>query len=176
MAVIPVNKKQGQDYGDPNLHSLNQLIAQLRANGLVTTPVDIKEIAEFLGLEVSYELMEKDISGYLEFKNGSWVVGVNAQQHSSRQRFTIAHEIAHYVLHRNPNEKVVDFTFARRNEEQHPRERQADEFAAQLLMPEDSVRDAIAQGQTSLEQLAQEFEVSGLAMRYRVQSLGYTVK
>jgi Zn-dependent peptidase ImmA (M78 family) len=53
-------------------------------------------------------------------------------------------------------------------------EREADAFAAELLMPEDQVRAAIRNGNRSLNDLASEFGVSSLAMKYRLQGLRYT--
>lgn len=52
-------------------------------------------------------------------------------------------------------------------------EYEANEFAANLLMPKERVRDEIRNGVTSLKSLAEKFGVSILAMKYQVQKLGY---
>lgn len=148
---------------------------RLAAAGLLDVPVNVRAIAEFLGLEVVEEPMDDDLSGYLEFRGGVWVVGVNAFHHQNRKRFTIAHEIAHFVLHSGQQVSFHDKTFARRADDANPMEREADRFAAQLLMPEAKVRQLIASGLTTLSGLAAQFGVSALAMRYRVQTLGYQV-
>ena len=119
--------------------------------------------------------MDDDLSGYLEFRGGVWMVGVNAFHHPNRKRFTIAHEIAHFVLHSGQQASFHDRTFARRADDANPMEREADRFAAQLLMPEADVRELIRLGVTTLSGLAGHFGVSALAMRYRVQNLGYQV-
>ena len=63
-------------------------------------PVDVLQMAKRLGLEVRKEPAEADLSGFL-FRNegnGTAVIGVNSNQPPNRQRFTIAHELAHYLL------------------------------------------------------------------------------
>lgn len=52
-------------------------------------------------------------------------------------------------------------------------ERQADDFAAKLLMADADVKGAIDKGMRNLNDLALQFEVSSLAMRFRLESLGY---
>lgn len=175
MAVVPAARAQTHVPTGP-INSPEGLRSRLSEAGLYDIPVQIEEVAEFLGIEVVRELMEDNISGYLEFRDGVWVAGVNALHHPNRQRFTIAHEIAHYFLHRDPAKKFIDQNFARRNTAGGEDERAADNLAADLLMPEDKVRSEIQSGNTSLKSLANLFRVSSLAMRYRVQNLGYLVK
>ncbi|MGO4221853.1 ImmA/IrrE family metallo-endopeptidase [Lysobacter sp. TAF61] len=158
------------------IESLESLHARLRRSGLLSVPLNVHVVAEFLGLEVSEEVMDDDISGFLEYRSGRWVVGVNSLHHSNRQRFTIAHEIAHYILHRDHEQSFVDQTFARRSDSPDRMERDADRFAAELLMPESEVRKLIDGGCTSLQELAAKFKVSALAMRFRVQSMSYQVR
>jgi predicted transcriptional regulator len=155
--------------------SLEALHQRLKTAGLTGVPMNINAVAEFLGLDVIEEIMDDDLSGYLEFRQGAWVAGVNALHHKNRQRFTIAHEIAHYVLHRDRAASFHDQTFARRASSTDQMEKEADRFAANLLMPEGSVRQAIQNGATSVAALAEIFGVSALAMKYRVQTLGYQV-
>ena len=176
MAVVPLNTISSSVF--PRKHFLNydDLHTRLDNARLLRIPVDIYGVAEFLGLEISEELMDEDLSGYLEFKDGVWMIGVNSLHHINRKRFTVAHEIAHYVLHRDPNRNFVDKVFARRLADHNPEERAAEGFAAKLLMPEDKITERISDGETSLQSLAKVFQVSALAMKYRVQTLGYIVK
>lgn len=148
---------------------------RLRANNLLKTPIDIYSIAEFLGLEVQEEAMDDEMSGYIEPRGSAWTIGVNSYHHPNRQRFTIAHELGHFLLHR-PREKHTDVTFARRSGQRNTVENQADSFAAQLLMPEAEVRKLIADGETSLERLAAHFQVSAMAAKFRAETLGYKVR
>ena len=50
--------------------------------------------------------MENYLSGSLSYKDGVWIMTVNSKQHPRRQRFTLAHELAHYILHK---EKTQSF-------------------------------------------------------------------
>jgi Zn-dependent peptidase ImmA (M78 family) len=176
MAVVVLKTNANIKKDRQLINSLDDLCKRLEKAELFGTPVDIEGIAEFLGLEISEEIMEDDISGYLEFKDGAWVIGVNSLHHINRRRFTIAHEIAHFILHRDPNRNFVDVVFARRRDDATAMEKEADDFAAKLLMPAEKLRAEINNGQTSLQALASLFKVSALAMKYRVQTLGYSVK
>lgn len=113
------------------------------------------------------------MSGYLERRGERWIMGVNAFHHRVRQRFTMAHELGHFALHRNDYSRFDDVTFSRRNSDPSRMERDADQFAADLLMPEVQVRAEIGKGIRGLNDLARQFDVSSLAMRYRLESLGY---
>jgi Zn-dependent peptidase ImmA (M78 family) len=155
--------------------TLEALRERLRSAGLLTVPLNVRAVAEFLGVEVVEEAMDDDLSGYLEMRNGHWVAGINAFHHNNRKRFTVAHEIAHLLLHSSDETSFHDRTFARREAEGKPMEREADAFAAALLMPANDVRQAIAAGETSLSTLAERFKVSALAMKFRVMKLGYRV-
>lgn len=174
MAVV--RKFSSQPKAQPDtIRAERELNERLSAAGLAQVPMNIEAVAEFLGLEVVEEIMDNDLSGYLEERNGSWIVGVNALHHKNRRRFSIAHEIAHYVLHVGQQQQFRDTTFARRTSESNPMERDADNFAANLLMPENRVRELISSGVTTLSGLAENFGVSALAMKYRVKELGYQV-
>lgn len=160
---------------ESNFSEREAAMRRLKKNNLLKTPVNVYSVAEFLGLEVQEEAMDDELSGYIEPRRSGWVIGVNAYHHPNRQRFTVAHEIGHFLLHK-PSEKHVDITFARRSGRKNIMENEADAFAASLLMPEDEMRVLIAGGETSLERLAAHFGVSAMAAKYRAQSLGYTVR
>lgn len=176
MAVV---RKRVSAVGSPiaGVRIQENLHQRLLEASLLAVPINILAIAEFLGLEVVEEPMDDDLSGYLEQRSGTWVVGVNSLHHKNRKRFTVAHEIAHFVLHSAEKDSFHDQTFARRNgvSGANHMEREADNFAANLLMPEGDVRRLVASGVTTLSGLAERFGVSALAMKYRVQNLGYRV-
>ena len=104
------------------------------------------------------------------------LIGVNKLHHRNRNRYTLAHELGHYILHKDKNVDLVDTTFFRNNETDSI-EYMANEFAAKLLMPEDKVRDFVDnQGIKNIGELAEKFVVSASAMKYRIISLGYKLK
>ena len=65
-------------------------------------PVDIYRMADALGIEVQERELPQSISGKIEddYFDG-YVITVNSKHGGTRKRFTVAHEIAHYVLHRD---------------------------------------------------------------------------
>lgn len=93
----------------------------------------------------------------------------NADEISYRNRFTLAHELGHVLLGHvhegNPQER--DTTFGNST----PVERAANTFAAELVMPEQKVRE-LFQGASSVQQMSEAFGVSNAAMSFRLRNLG----
>lgn len=138
-------------------------------------PVDVIAIAEEIGLPV-YEddAMPDNISGML-LKNAElggssgYCVIVNASHHINRKRFTVAHEIAHYILHRDEIGDEVKDNALYRSHLSNAIEAQANKFAADILMPWDLVNrmtsNLLSQDVASL---ARKFQVSQSAMAIRL--------
>lgn len=147
-------------------------------------PVPVEEIATKLGATVVYEAMDRSVSGLLVRDDDSTVMGINATHPEVRQRFSIAHEVGHLVLHRG-RPMVVDHVRLNLRDDRSSaatdyEEIQANAFAAELLMPRDLVlralRDVDAERSGSearvVSDLAQVFGVSEQAMEYRLVNLG----
>ncbi|MCX6373029.1 MAG: ImmA/IrrE family metallo-endopeptidase [Actinobacteria bacterium] len=88
---------------------------------------------------------------------------------SGRRRFTIAHEIGHFVLH---EERCRPVHYGSVAEAGRAEEREADAFAAELLMPEPLVREAVREHGPDVNRLADRFEVGRKAMQARLRELG----
>lgn len=143
-------------------------------------PVDVEALAEALGVDVAYAYLESDTSGMLErLSNGrGYRITVNALDPATRQRFTIAHELGHYMLHRQIVGDGVDDDRAYRstnvgryhNTAIGPKqETEANRFAANVLMPRDLIEKvAERKGTHSPADLAREFGVSEHAMSIRL--------
>ena len=138
-----------------------------------STPVPIDAIIAEVGLPLCYESLGDNISGYIERQNGSYRIVVNSNHAPARQRFTAAHELGHYIYHRDLlGEGVGDNRAYRAEGTERPNpnirpmhERQANSFAANVLMP----RHRLALlGQDSTASLASMFQVSQEAMRIRL--------
>src|SRR5271167_4116851 len=65
-------------------------------------PVDVKLLIKELGLKFSEVNYGHEISGAIE-KSGddTYVITVNSRDSDTRKRFTMAHELGHYILHRD---------------------------------------------------------------------------
>jgi Zn-dependent peptidase ImmA (M78 family) len=147
--------------------------------------VPIEKIASGLGLQVRYEPLDGDLSGCLvRPAGGTPTVGINSQQNSNRQRFTLAHECAHFLLHEG-EEVILDRTFHvnRRDtvsqKAENPEEIEANYFAAELLMPGEFLAQDLKGRSLDLlddeliEGLARKYQVSQQAFTYRLANLGF---
>ena len=94
---------------------------------------------------------------------------MNTNHPAVRQRFTLAHELGHAVLHHGS--KHIDY---RRNfsAPDDPREVEANKFAAELLMPEGEFRGVWASRYADRARVAAYFGVSEDAAKYRAANLG----
>lgn len=133
----------------------------------------IKE--NFDDIKVEETALASDVSGKLEFKNGVWVMTVNSQHPIVRQRYTLGHELGHYLNHRDSVKSFEDTVYFR-SKQKSSMEYMADQFAAQLLMPEDDIKKLVGEGVKTVKEMASRFEVSLEAMKYRLEELGYIVK
>ncbi len=151
----------------------------------------IKGLASRLGLIVVEERLPKDTAAVLLYspRCGSasgYKIVVNQDDPPERQRFSVAHEIGHFVLHRgDPDFKVLhdDENYGEivplfpvvgnsfRNGAKSRVEREANQFAAALLMPANLVRANVNYRLESVQNLAREFYVSFDAMDQRVREL-----
>jgi hypothetical protein len=137
-------------------------------------PVPVEEIAEdLLGLAVG-ESEALQVSGMLlPAERRIWL---NAREGKARRRFTLAHELGHWVCQHLEGKtapvycRVADVQLEPTSAAR-AREREANLFAAELLMPEHAVREEWPRTATALE-LAQLFGVSGDAMQWRLYSFG----
>lgn len=92
---------------------------------------------------------------------------------SERNRFTIAHELAHYILHFLPNVGPQnDAPFRIERYGNTAVEREANLFASAFLMPEAQFRDAYSQFDGDLSAVATTFKVSEVAAQARAKMLG----
>jgi Zn-dependent peptidase ImmA (M78 family) len=139
----------------------------------VPLPVDPAAIAHQLGVRVYVAQMESDIAGSLVKQPGADpIIYLNSQDARTRQRFTCAHELGHYVQRANKGELEFQFKDERAKLASlgtNADERFANAFAAALLMPEHLVR-----GHRNLSPMeaALKFGVSTEAMAFRRKNLG----
>lgn len=148
-----------------------------------TFPRNIVEICNRLGIVVQEtEKFPNDISGVIFKENNKYVILVNGLHSIGRQSFTIAHELGHYILHKDlldeNNELVshiksnnIDCPALARGLNYNQMEREANNFAAEILMPEKEFLEECEQA-ISIEEVAQYFGVSVQAATIRANNLG----
>jgi Zn-dependent peptidase ImmA (M78 family) len=153
--------------------------------GVKTPPVPVERIAKTLGVMVQYAPFDDELSGMAFLKGGVAIIGVNSNHHPNRQRYTIAHELAHICLHRGELEAAVHVDQSSVNslrrdlvskEGTDPLEREANAFAAELLMPKRLLAGELDDRMLDLDDdrllaLAKRFKVSLMALQYRLQRM-----
>lgn len=162
-----------------------QAEALLKRFEVAELPVPVEKIATGLGAVVQRVPADDDLSGFILQQPGrdAAIIGVNAGHAPTRQNFTIAHELGHFVLH-DLDDVHVDRGFSVRlrsatsKEGTDVEEKEANLFAAELLMPatllrnEVQVVDAVDQDDESkIRELAEKFGVSTQAMMFRLAYL-----
>lgn len=140
-------------------------------------PVNVDMLARDLGLLVFHQTgLGADIAGKIirdtrKMASAGYIIFVNASDNPRRQRFTIAHEIAHYVLHRDLIGDGITDSALYRSSLGDDYERQANRLAADILMPAQLVRAVYRSGVVSYAPLAEAFQVSMEAIKIRLQEL-----
>ena len=140
-------------------------------------PVDVESIAHDLGVRVVRDFLGPKISGKIQRDTtGTYTIVVNAGESPARQRFTIAHELAHYLYHRDligdgvsdsPAYRAPDETIYQTTRLEKRHEVQANQFAANLLMPKELVGSLETHFDLAMPQLAERLGVSLPALRVR---------
>jgi Zn-dependent peptidase ImmA (M78 family) len=146
----------------------------LAATGIARPPVVVERVAAKCGVRALKWDFEDAVSGLLLDLDSGPVIGFNSQQSRGRQRFTIAHELGHYLLGHHENFHIDLASSTNHGESANYSwrdERAANDFAAELLMPFSMVV-AQARLEPSAQLLAKKFEVSREAMGFRLINLG----
>ena len=143
-----------------------------------SVPVDVEGLARALGIMVRENFLPDDLSGMIEpSEKGAYVITVNASHASTRKRFTIAHELGHFLMHASligsgiGDDRAYRSTSTGRysNPNIGPKEEtEANKIAAAILMPVDLIKARKEQGVDSPQRLAEEFGVSEHAMSIRL--------
>lgn len=146
-------------------------------------PVNIEGAVRALGISlVKNANLPEGIAGHIKrLPSGGFEIASTKADHYYRQRFTMAHELGHYVLHRSLIGSGVDDDTKYRSTAAGEfynsmidvyHERQANSFAANILMPEVLVRDLVgANPHFKLKDFATRFQVSPSAMRWQLKNL-----
>ena len=154
---------------------------------IASAPIPVERIAVALGATIRRSPLDESLSGMVFLKGRKPIIGVNSRHHQNRQRFTIAHETAHLVLHRETivEDVHVDRRFPvlmRDTNSATGMERieiEANRFAAELLMPTFLLSRALRtrgfdiDDEEPLKKLARNFQVSTQALQYRISNSGW---
>lgn len=165
----------------------------LEEHGALRHPVPVEDLAAALGISIQYSATDEEVSGFLyRDAGGTTIIGVNSNHHQNRQRFTIAHELGHFLLHvrsgvhvdSTMNGPLVLLRSELSSEGRDLEEIEANAFASELLMPAllfehdlqvyaplDLMDDHTLDD--AFSELASRYQVSKQAITFRVARLGY---
>lgn len=139
-------------------------------------PVKLGALAKELGIQVKLSSLPMNCSGLIHKVGNEYEIKVNRHETRERQRFTLAHELAHFLLHRHivdsKDEGIKDDVLYRSGEAKQI-EYEANRLAADLIMPKNEIRKRLSRkglqlSEELIENLANEFGVSKAAMEIRV--------
>jgi Zn-dependent peptidase ImmA (M78 family) len=170
----------------PSVNPFDQAEKLLARLAIKSPPTPVEKIAKELHVQVRFAPFDDELSGMIYIKEGVPIIGVNSLHHPNRQRFTIAHELGHFELHRQMITSAihVDKNFPALNRDSKSAtgteqiEIQANQFAAELLMPRALIEQELARKQYDIdddgpmEELAKKFRVSKQALEYRIRTRG----
>lgn len=171
--------------------TIYQVVRELRQTYAVDDFMDLERIVKDHNIKVKQaDLTAKGYSGYVARKaDDTWEIVINSTQTTGRKRFTIAHELGHFFLHADRITKgkaridQIDYIEKQNldteiDDYMHIEEVEANQFAAEVLMPESIVRRIAKSSYTinsdARRALADYFRVSPSAMYYRLKYLGYS--
>jgi len=148
--------------------------------------IDVIELANNYGIKV---FSSNEVKGgtFIAFDKelNSYEIYVSSKESRERQRFSIAHELAHFIQHK---EKIQEFGIVGRQNMRSlsaKEEGEADSLAAEILMPSSCVQDFLSENNITKEckitdklvdKFANEFEVSAPASRIKLRDMGYYVR
>lgn len=170
--------KRNKIQGTPDYRKATQL-AQEQLKSISSFPVDVHLIAEQKGLRIDYRPLDEDTSGVLLIDKK--IIIVNSNHHENRQRFSIAHELGHFLLHGSRQIFLDDNRMFLRSKEAYEgvyeEEIEANTFAAELLMPIKTIREFLecrsSIDSIAIEALARFLHVSNQALTFRLINLGF---
>jgi len=164
--------------------------ALLEKNDVVPGAIPVEKIAKSYGISLRIDEVDNDLSGFLyrDHKAKNVIIGANKSHHPNRQRFTIAHELGHYLLHEGElvhldsdrGAFMLNLRDSVSSKGEDNDEREANLFAAELLMPAKFLKQElegqdldILEASGLLQKLARKYKVSPEALTFRLANLGY---
>ena len=189
MAIIRRNPHENKK-NEHNLKNIGEIIQHAKSNDISIMPFDIRNYIKLCtDIVINDEKMaEEHLSGYIEKRSSGYVMGINQYHSENRKRFTIAHELAHYLYDEDMLDKgkkhyeeiFFEPLFGKHlenvktnlqrdgNFSNDQREQRANFFAASLLILEENLILELEK-EKDIERLAEIFQVSPAAMYIRLK-------
>jgi len=159
-------------------------------------PVNIEEKIRKENIELDkycFDLKE-DILGEIKKENGKFKINIQARDHYYRKRFTMGHEFAHFILHKEilgdgvddgkVGDKLYRAIFRKNDKITSKEEVDANRYSAKLLIPDDLANyiysnffkdfkkdDSLDIDLNFLDFLSKKFQVSTAVISFRIKNL-----
>ncbi|NOW46687.1 hypothetical protein FHW96_002847 [Novosphingobium sp. SG751A] len=165
----------------PEWRHLPERVRELIKQFHDVAPVRLPDLARALGVPVKAATLAPGISGEVRPDgNGGFIARINRHDPKKRQRFSVAHELAHVLLHADQIGEGITDDVLYRSTLSNRVEAEANRLAADILMPDDLVLEylEIAEergGAGLIIYLAEAFSVSEAAMKIKLDQLGVAV-
>lgn len=167
-------------------NAIKQAEAFCKKHNIQSYPVDILKICKDLDIVVYSQNLEQGVSGLIliskddirEYDNFKKVIVVNDKDSNARKRFTIAHELGHYILHKT--DEMDYYAHRENNADMYSSEEiDANSFASEILMPTNLVNDILENyglketgiSDEMISCISREFFVSQAAAEVRLKKL-----
>ncbi|AOR24989.1 ImmA/IrrE family metallo-endopeptidase (plasmid) [Clostridium taeniosporum] len=143
--------------------------------------IDLLQITERVPIKIIRTVFDNEnLSGFIGFKKGTFIIVTNTNHKLGSERFTIAHEICHLINNRTSIKKnpIIEVLSCDNND---PKEIRANAFAAELLMPKDDIKEQLNTLTKNMNkditssiivQLQQKYGVSYIAITKRLNEIG----
>ena len=151
-------------------------------------PVNIEEQirSEGIILNKSYLDFEKGICGELKKENGKFIINISWVDHYYRKRFTMAHELGHFILHKDligngvDDNKEYKKLYRTNNKITNAQEAEANDYAAKVLMPEEAII-ALAKLTKIIKSVKSEVDIDilwldYLSKKFQVSKEAFTIR
>lgn len=162
-----------------NVRELTKSVCERTFKGEVKYPVDLNRIAEEFNLPIYYEKLDDNLAGCFIAEDKGAAIVLNNNDAVVRQRFTLAHELGHFISYKIQEKtgKIFDERSTLAGLGTDPEEIFANKFAAELLMPKDEFMNKFKEFKNNhhdlecLDYLAKHFNVSRQAIEIRYDNL-----
>ena len=173
---MPLSRMELQEKGAGSPEDLVTRILKLEPN--LPIPVPIEDLCRQLDISDIRPLDTEGFEGGLitDTERSNGVILVNTGSHYFRRRFTIGHELAHFLIPTHMPDKEgrflcsredMNLLSAKENDRRARMEVEANRFSSLILIPPPALRKALAKSATdlgTLVKLAGDFKVSKQAM------------
>ena len=174
-----------QDKKEKQVHSreyeqLENPLKEILERYLADCPVKLGQLAKELDVSILVSSMTTGVSGQIKREDDRYTIRVNRHEARERQRFTIAHELAHFLLHRHiidgSPDGIKDNVLYRSGEPERV-ELEANRLAVDIIMPMHLVMKVLSDEfngvvtEAAIESLAERFQVLKAAMEIRLSTM-----